>query len=367
MLVKDIRLINFRNYDNISLDFNDKVNIIIGKNAQGKTNLLEAIYMTATGRSFRTNKDREIVNFNKNEGYIGINVKVDNMSRFIEVKLSKNKAKRIRINKNELKNYKELNTGLNVVVFNPEDLRLIKDSPSYRRNFIDAGISNLRPVYYYNIKKYDKMLFQRNNLLKSSRFEKDVHNLLEVFDIQISKLGTSIIIERDLYLKGLMKKCKDIHGNITLDSESLDYKYSTNVPILEDREEVERRYLSLLKENRKRDLEYRSTQIGPHRDDIVFYINGNNSRIYGSQGQQRSIALSLKLSEVEFIKEDRGIYPVLLLDDVFSELDKERRVYLSKSFEKIQTFITLTDAVDIEAISDMDKSIFKIEDGEIIR
>ena len=367
MLVKDIRLINFRNYDNISLDFNDKVNIIIGKNAQGKTNLLEAIYMTATGRSFRTNKDREIVNFNKNEGYIGINVKVDNMSRFIEVKLSKNKAKRIRINKNELKNYKELNTGLNVVVFNPEDLRLIKDSPSYRRNFIDAGISNLRPVYYYNIKKYDKMLFQRNNLLKSSRFEKDVHNLLEVFDIQISKLGTSIIIERDLYLKGLMKKCKDIHGIITLDSESLDYKYSTNVPILEDREEVERRYLSLLKENRKRDLEYRSTQIGPHRDDIVFYINGNNSRIYGSQGQQRSIALSLKLSEVEFIKEDRGIYPVLLLDDVFSELDKERRVYLSKSFEKIQTFITLTDAVDIEAISDMDKSIFKIEDGEIIR
>lgn len=367
MLIEDIRLINYRNYDNIKLKFNENVNIIIGKNAQGKTNLLEAIYITSTGRSFRTNKDREIINFDKNEGYVGINVKIDNITRFVEVKLSKDRPKRIRINKNELKSYKELNTGLNVVIFNPEDLRLVKDSPSLRRNFIDAGISQLKPVYNYNIKKYDKMLYQRNNLLKSKRFEKDINNLLEVFDIQISKLGTSIILERDNYIKGLLKKCREIHKNLTLNREEIDFKYATNVPISGDREDIEKRYLNLLKENRRNDLEYRSTQIGPHRDDLIIYLNNNNARIFGSQGQQRSIVLSLKLSEVEFIKEDKGIYPVLLLDDVFSELDEERRLYLSKSFEKMQTFITLTDAVDIKSIKNVEQAVYRVENGRIIR
>lgn len=367
MIIEDIRLINYRNYHNLKLDFNKNVNIIIGKNAQGKTNLLEAIYMTSSGRSFRTNRDKEIINFDKKEGYVGINIKIEDMTRFIEVKLSKDKAKRIRINKNELKSYKELNTGLNVVVFNPEDLRLIKDSPSFRRNFIDAGISGLKPVYNYNLKKYDKILSQRNNLLKSNRYGKDINNLLEVFDIQISKLGTNIILERDNYLKGLMLKCRDIHRNITSDKEIIDYKYLSNVPILGSKDDIENRYLNLLKENRSNDLEYRSTQIGPHRDDLIIYINNNNARIYGSQGQQRSIVLSLKLSEVEFIKEDRGVYPVLLLDDVFSELDEERRLYLSKSFEKMQTFITLTDAVDIRSIENVEQSIYRIENGRITR
>lgn len=367
MIVKDIRLINFRNYKSIKLDFNDNINIIIGKNAQGKTNLLEAIYISSTGRSFRTNKDKEIIDFDKNEGYIGTNVITDNMKRFIEVKLSKGKSKRIRINKTELKSYKELDTGLKVVVFNPEDLRLIKDSPVYRRNFIDAGISQLKPVYNYNIKKYDKMLFQRNNLLKSSRFSKDINNLLDVFDIQISKLGTSIILERNNYIETLLRKCQEIHRNLTFDKEDIDFKYLTNVPVSDSREEVEKRYLNLLKDNMKKDLEYRSTQIGPHRDDLITYINNKNARVYGSQGQQRSLVLSLKLSEVEFIKEDKGIYPVLLLDDVFSELDEERRLYLSKSFNKMQTFITLTDAVDIKAIDNIDSTEFKIDNGKVFR
>lgn len=367
MIIEDIRLINYRNYDNIKLDFNKNVNIIIGKNAQGKTNLLEAIYMTSSGRSFRTNRDKEIINFEKKEGYVGINIKIEDMTRFIEVKLSKEKPKRIRINKNELKSYKELNTGLNVVIFNPEDLRLIKDNPSFRRNFIDAGISGLKPVYNYNIKKYVKILSQRNNLLRSSRFGKDINNLLEVFDIQISKLGTNIILERENYLKGLMSKCKEIHKNLTFNKEVIDYKYITNIPISGNREEIENRYLDLLNENRRKDLEYRSTQIGPHRDDLIIYINNNNARIFGSQGQQRSIVLSLKLSEVEFIKEDRGVYPVLLLDDVFSELDEERRMYLSKSFEKMQTFITLTDAVDIKSIENVEQAVYRIENGIITR
>lgn len=367
MIVEDIRLINFRNYNNIKLDFNNNVNIIVGMNAQGKTNLLEAIYISSTGRSFRNNRDSEIINWDKDEGYIGTNVKIDNLSRFIEVKLSREKSKRIRINKNELKSYKELETGLRVVVFNPEDLRLIKDSPNYRRNFIDAGISQLKPVYNYNLKKYNKILFQRNKLLKSNRFSKDINNLLEIFDIQISKLGTSIIMERDNYIKGLLRKCEIIHKNLTKGKEDIDFNYFTNVPISHKREEVEKSYYKLLKENVKRDLEYRSTEIGPHRDDLIIYINNKNSRIFGSQGQQRSLVLSLKLSEVEFIKEDTGIYPVLLLDDVFSELDEERRLYLSRLFNKMQTFITLTDAVDINALKNIDRSLYNIENGSIFR
>lgn len=367
MIIEDIRLINFRNYDNQKIDFNKKINIIIGKNAQGKTNLLEAIYMTSTGRSFRTNRDKEIINFNKEEGYIGLNIKIDNIRRFIEVKLSKERPKRIRVNKNEIKSYKELNTGLNVVVFTPDDLRLIKDSPLLRRNFIDAGISGLKPVYNYNIKKYEKILFQRNNLLKSKSYSNDIDNLLEVFDIQISKIGTSIILEREKYIKGLMSKCKEIYKNLTSNGEEIDYKYACNIPIYGTREEIENRYFYLLKDNRRKDLEYRSTQIGPHRDDLIIYIDNNNARIFGSQGQQRSLVLSLKLSEVEFIKEDRGMYPILLLDDVFSELDKERRLYLSKSFDKMQTFITLTDAVDIKSIENMEQDIYLIENGKITR
>lgn len=367
MIIEDIRLINFRNYHNQKIDFNKNINIIVGKNAQGKTNLLEAIYMTSRARSFRTNRDKEIINFNKNEGYIGLNTKIDNISRFIEIKLSKERPKRIRVNKSEIKNYRELNTGLNIVVFTPDDLKLIKDSPSLRRNFIDNGISGLRPVYNYNIKKYDKILYQRNNLLKSKSFSSDIDNLLEVFDIQISKIGTSIILERERYIKGLMLKCRDIYKNLTSDREEIDFKYACNIPIHGSRQDIENRYYQLLKESRRKDLEYRSTQIGPHRDDLIIYIDNNNARIFGSQGQQRSLVLSLKLSEVEFIKEDRGIYPILLLDDVFSELDRERRLYLSKSFDRMQTFITLTDAVDIKAIENMEQDIFTVENGRVTR
>lgn len=367
MIVENIRLINFRNYSSIGLDFHKNVNIIVGRNGQGKTNLLEAIYITSTGRSFRTNKDIDIINFNRDEGYIGLNANIDNISRFIEVKLSKEKPKRIRINKNEIKSYKELKTGLNFVVFTPDDLMIIKDGPSLRRNFIDEGISQLKPVYNYNLKKYDKILYQRNNLLKSNRFQKDVGGLLEVFDIQISKLGTAVIIERNNYIKGLLRRCKDIHRSITKGSEEIDLKYMSNVALASSREEIEDNYLRLLKENRPNDLEYRSTQIGPHRDDLLTYINGSNARIFGSQGQQRSLILSLKLAQVEFIKEDRGMYPILLLDDVFSELDEGRRAYLSKFFEKMQTFITLTDAVDIRAIQNIANRVYRIEDGKLIR
>lgn len=363
--VENIRLINIRNYNNINLNFNKNINVFIGKNGQGKTNLIESIYMCATGKSFRTNRDSEIINYSKNEAYIGTGIYLDNYNKFIELKMHRDKSKRIRINKTELKNYKELNSGLYVVLFHPDNLRIVKDGPQERRNFIDAGISQLRPVYNYNLGRYRKILFQRNNLLKSNKFKKDPTNLLDLFDVQIAKIGTSIIIERQKYIKTLASIAQNTHYKITKDLEDLSLSYSSNIPILNNRQEMEEAYISLLKKNIDKDLEYGTTQIGPHRDDILMYLNGKDAKIFGSQGQQRTLVLSLILSEVEMIKNEIGMYPVLLLDDVFSELDEDRRDYLMKYLKNMQVFITLTDSENLKSMEDLNKTIFQIKDGKL--
>lgn len=365
MYVDNIRLINFRNYDNLNINLNKKTNIFIGKNAQGKTNLLEAIYICATGRSFKTNRDREIINFDKDEAYISANMNIGKFDRFIEIKMERDKSKRIKVNKTELKNYRELYSGLNVVVFSPEDLKLVKEGPSERRKFLDLEISQIKPVYSYNISRYNKILFQRNNILKSNKFKNDIKPLLEIFDLQLAKIGTDIIIERDKYVKELSAISKLTHNNITLSNEDLELTYETNIDIIDSKIEMEKAYLEKLKSNTPRDIESRSTSIGPHRDDIIMTINNKDVKIYGSQGQQRTVVLSIKLSEVELIKNEKGSYPVLLLDDVFSELDLERRRYLIKSFHEMQTLITITDAMELKEMDHIEKSIFHIEDGKL--
>lgn len=366
MNVENIRLINFRNYKSINIDFNKNINVFIGKNAQGKTNLLEAIYLCSTGKSFRTNRDRELINFHKNEAYVGSNVRVGGFNKFIEIKLNREGPKIIRLNKNELKNNKELYSGLNIVVFSPDDLVLIKGSPQERRDFIDSIISQIKPVYSYNINKYNKVLYQRNSLLKSNKYGSDLNNLLDIFDVQIAKLGTSILIQRKIYIDELQKISRVNHSSLTSEKESFSIKYSTNVALTDDKNMVEKTYIRLLKENRMRDMECRTTEIGPHRDDLLIYIDDNEVKTYGSQGQQRTATLTLKLSEVDIIKNERGEYPVLLLDDVLSELDVERRSYLTKAFNKMQTFITITDAIDIKSLEGYNKSIFYIADGRLI-
>lgn len=365
MYVDNIRLINFRNYDNLNINLNKKTNIFIGKNAQGKTNLLESIYICATGRSFRTNRDREIISFDKDEAYIGANMNIGKFDRFIEIKMERDRSKRIKVNKTELKNYRELYSGLNVVVFSPEDLKLVKEGPSERRKFLDLEISQIKPVYSYNLTRYNKILFQRNNILRSNKFKNDIRPLLDIFDLQLAKIGTDIIIERDKYVKELSAISKVTHNNITLCNEDLELIYETNIDIVPSKLEMEKIYLENLKSNTNRDIESRSTGVGPHRDDLIMNINNKDVKTYGSQGQQRTVVLSIKLSEVELIKKEKGSYPVLLLDDVFSELDEERRKYLIKSFHNIQTLITMTDVMDLKEMDDIEKSIFYIEDGKL--
>lgn len=366
MNVKNLRLINFRNYNNIFFELNDKVNIFIGKNAQGKTNLLEAVYMCATGRSFRTNRDRELINFDKKEAYIGSRIEIGQREKLVEIKLDKERPKRIKINRLELNKQRDLNSGLNIVVFSPDDLSLVKGSPNERRFFLDMSISQIRPIYKYNLNRYNKILFQRNNLLKSDKNKNDIINLLEIFDMQLVKTGTEIILSRIEFIDKLSKVALSIHNKLTSGKEELKLSYSSNINFNElDRKEIESRFLKSLIKNRDRDMIIGSTSIGPHRDDMNIYINRIDSRTFASQGQQRTIVLSIKLSEVEIINIDRGSYPVLLLDDVFSELDSDRRKYLIESFNNTQTLITTTELDNISELTGINKSIFYIENGNI--
>lgn len=368
MNIENIRLINFRNYKSLNLELNKKVNLFIGKNAQGKTNLLESIYMFAMGNSFRTNRDREIINFDKNEAYVAAKIYTGKFQKFIEIKMERDKPKRIRINKIELKNLRELHSGLNVVVFSPDDLRLVKEGPGERRSFLDLSVSQIRPVYKHNINRYNKILFQRNNLLKSKKTKSDIINLLDVFDLQLAKVGTEIIIARNEFIRKLSKISNKIHHNLTLGKENIELNYISNVDFNhQDKRIIENDFLEKLKANTNRELIIGTTEIGPHRDDIEIKINGIDARAFASQGQQRTIVLSIKLSEVEIIRIDKGSYPVLLLDDVFSELDEERRKYLIKSFNDMQTIITSTDIIDLKEMTKIDKSIFYIESGKIIQ
>ncbi|MBZ2175703.1 DNA replication/repair protein RecF [Schnuerera sp. xch1] len=368
MNVESIRIINFRNYSDLFLKLNKRINIFVGKNAQGKTNLLEAIYICATGKSFRTNRDKQLINLTKNEAYIGSKIKVGKNEKLIEVKLDNNSSKRIKINKIELKNFKELDSGLNVVVFSPDDLNLVKGGPAERRSFLDMSISQIRPVYRHNINRYNKILFQRNNLLKSNKSKSDIINLLGIFDLQLVKIGTDIITSRIEYVDKLFKIASKVHNNLTLKKEYLILNYASNVEFNnKNKNDIEKNFLEQLNLNKDKDIYTGITSIGPHRDDIQIKINNIDARTFGSQGQQRTIVLSLKLSEVEIIKIEKGAYPVLLLDDVFSELDIDRRKYLTKSFNNMQTIITSTETIKSKEFDKIDKSVFYIDNGRIIK
>lgn len=369
MNVETVKLINFRNYLNLDIELNKAINVFIGKNAQGKTNFLEAIYVCATGNSFRTNSDREMINFKKEEAYIGANMNLREYKRFIEVKLDRQGPKKIRINKNLLENQRELDSGLNVVVFSPDDLSLVKEGPSKRRDFLDREISQISPLYSHNLSKYNRVMYQRNNILKSKRPIKEKIDLLEIFDFQLANFGSRILFERREYVKKLSKIAKKIHKNVTNDKEELTLEYIPSFNLLGEEEvkEIEEIYLRELKASIERDLEVRNTGIGPHREDMLVKLNGQDLRVYGSQGQQRTAVLSIKLSEVDLIKQEKGNFPVLLLDDVFSELDRERRKFLIDSLKEIQTIITVTDTLNLEEMEEVEKSVFHVSSGEIIR
>lgn len=351
---------------NLNVELNNTLNIFVGDNAQGKTNLLESIYICSNGKSYRTSKDKELINLDKNKAYIGLKVIKERFTKSIEIKFDKEVKKRIKVNKVELNKNSELVGVLNVVVFSPEDLKLVKEGPSERRSFLDGEISQIRPRYKYSLAKYNRILMQRNNLLKS-RINQNCYNMLDVWDTQLSHAGADIIVERIKFIEKLAIISKNIHNKLTGGLEELKLKYlpSFQVDGL-NRQDVQMSLKSILEKNIEKDIQKGNTEFGPHRDDLDIIINEVSARTFGSQGQQRTAALSLKLAEVELIKYEIGEYPVLLLDDVFSELDINRRKFLITTFKEIQTIITSTDDIDLVELKDIEKKVFFIEQGKVM-
>ena len=367
MYVKSIKLINFRNYRKIDIQLNSKLNVFLGDNAQGKTNLLESIYICSNGKSYRTNRDKELINLDKDKAYIGLEVQKEHFNKYIEVKFEKDKSKRIRVNKVELDKVSDLIGQLNVVIFSPEDLKLVKEGPSERRVFLDNEISQIKPKYRYNLSRYNKILIQRNNLLKIAQHDRKKLKIMDVWDTQLSSVGSEIILSRVDFLNKLSLISQDIHKKLTGNNEELVLKYVSSFKIKDmDKLEVQSCFKRILENNIDKDIEKGTTEFGPHRDDIDIIIDGLSSRTFGSQGQQRTAALSLKLAEVELINMETGEYPVLLLDDVLSELDYNRRRYLVSTFKDIQTIITSTDDIDTSELVNVDKSVFKIKRGNVL-
>ena len=341
MTIKRLVLKDFRNYDSVSVDFDKGVNIIYGNNAQGKTNLLEAIYFCSIGKSMRTNKEREVIKMAKEIAKIKVEIAQNNIKRTIEIVFSKKNKKTIKINGIAIHRIGELMGELPCVFFSPDGLKLIKESPEDRRRFMDIAISQTSKNYFYLLGKYDKVLDQRNKLLKSSANLEIIKNSVFIWNEQLADIGSKIIFSRINFLNALSPYAELAHTYLTNNDEKLNLSYLGIVG--ENIEQIKSQLLSSLEKNLEKDFKLGFTSTGPHRDDIKILVDDIDIKAYGSQGQQKTTALSMKLAELEIIKNQTGKMPLLLLDDVFSELDPKRRKRLLKFCEKTQTLITCTD------------------------
>lgn len=360
MFIKRLQMLNYRNYNVLDISLGPHVNVFMGDNAQGKTNILEGIYYCAFARSHRTSKDRELINWNSDNALLSVTVGRKRLDKRIDISILKDGKKAIQINKIKIKKIGELFGNFNVVMFSPEDLKIIKDSPGVRRKFIDMELCQLNPKYYYNLVQYNKVLNERNSILRNKNINKDI---LDVYDMQLVEFGYNIIIDRLEYIKKLNKYSTKIHSDITSGKEKIEFKY---ISTIKDLENIKENFYSLLEKNRSRDCERGITSIGPHRDDFTVLINDIDTKSYGSQGQQRTAVLTIKFSSLKIIKELTGEHPVLLLDDVLSELDFSRKRYILSTIGDIQTIITCTGIEDLYEYLDDKSKVFKVKDGEIL-
>ncbi|WP_242977745.1 DNA replication/repair protein RecF, partial [Clostridium luticellarii] len=348
------------NYKCLDMNFSKGVNIFIGDNAQGKTNLLESIYYCSIGKSPRTNRDKELINWQGKEAYIKACIEKKALDKNIEIKIFKEGKKGININSIKVNKLSHLIGIFNVVMFSPEDLKIVKESPMFRRKFLDIELCKFSKKYYFNLVQYNKVLNERNTLLKKwTNYNNDI---IQVYDKQLSKYGAIIIDMRNKYIKRLSEKGRIIHSDITSGAENIEFKYITQ---LKDLKNPEDNLFEILNSNRRSDIDRGTTLYGPHRDDLLTNINGINVRNFGSQGQQKTSVLTMKFASLEIIKEIVGEYPVLLLDDVLSELDANRQSYILNSINKIQTCITCTGIDDIRKISQGKTHLFVVKNGRI--
>lgn len=335
MIIRSLKLKNYRNYDLLDMTFDPKTNILYGDNAQGKTNILEALYLTGTTKSHRGTKDRDMIQFGHDESHLETIVEKKGATFQIDMHLKKNSPKGIAIDKIPIRRASELFGIVQFVFFSPEDLNIIKDGPAGRRRFIDLELSQLDKIYLSNLSNYNRIINQRNSLLKDLYGQEHLLETLDIWDMQLAAYGTKILERRREFVEQVNEIISDIHFKLTGGRERIRLIYEESRGNLT--------FEQALRKYRERDIRMKSTTVGPHRDDLCFMSNDEiDIRKFGSQGQQRTAALSLKLSEIELVKRIINDTPILLLDDVLSELDKHRQNYLLESIHDIQTVITCT-------------------------
>ena len=357
MFIESIELSDYRNYSHLHIDFHKGTNVLYGDNAQGKTNILEAVYVCSTTKSHRGSKDKEIIRFGADESHIKMMVRRDGIPYRIDMHLKKNKAKGVAVNGVPIKKASELFGIVNVIFFSPEDLNIIKNGPGERRRFMDAELCQLDKLYLTDLAGYNHVLNQRNKLLKDMYKQPDLGATLDVWYMQLVNFGRKIIGKRREFVESLNEIIKEIHRNLTGGIENIEVIYEPSV-------ESEALEESLFR-NRDRDLRMKMTSSGPHRDDLMVAVNGIDIRKYGSQGQQRTAALSLKLSEIYLVEKIIHDKPVLLLDDVLSELDSSRQNYLLESIHDIQTMITCTGLDDFVSHQFTINKVFHVVAGHV--
>jgi len=358
MKINNIKLQNYRNYSMLDINFFDGINIIQGKNAEGKTNLLEAIFFCSIGKSLRVSREKEVIKFGEDFAKINLEIKKKYKKSKISVFFSKNTKKTIKINNISIKKISELIGECNAIYFSPDELKLIKEKPEDRRRFMDIHISQISKQYFYLISRYEKILLNRNKLLKTLADKNNIKETIEIWNNQLVDTGSKIIKYRQEFIKKLSPYAMKVHKYLTSEKEELILEYTGFKET--ELEDIKNKFGKELNKNFEKDFKLGFTTIGPHRDDIKISVNNIDIRLYGSQGQQRTVALSLKLAELEIMYQETSDMPILLLDDVMSELDVKRREKLLKFCVKAQTFITGTDFP-----KDKNLHYFKVENGTV--
>lgn len=357
MIINKLELTDYRNYESLELEFDKGTNILFGDNAQGKTNILEAIFVAATTKSHRGSKDSEIIRFGCSEGHIRTYLEKNGVGTKVDMHLRSAKSKGIAIDGQRIKKATDLMGLCNVVFFSPEDLNIIKNGPGYRRRFIDMELSQLDSFYLYNLNNYNKIVNQRNQLLKDLYFNPQLKETLPIWDDQLISYGNKVIERRRQFVDQLNEIIYDIHRKLSGGIEEIKIIYEPDTD--------EESYAEKLKKNHERDIKSKVTSVGPHRDDFSFETGGIDIRKYGSQGQQRTAALSLKLSEIEIVKNITKDTPILLLDDVLSELDSKRQKFLLDSIGDIQTIISCTGLEEFVNDRFMLNRVFEVNKGTV--
>lgn len=368
MYLEGIELKNYRNYETVKLSFSPSINVLIGENAQGKTNLVESIYFLAMSRSHRSPRDRELIRWDSDFAKVNGQLIKKSHSVPLEIVLSK-RGKIAKMNHLEQRKLSDYIGQLNVILFAPEDLSLVKGSPSVRRRFIDMELGQMNKIYLHHLTQYQRVLKQRNHFLKKAKYDRKHDALyLDILTEQLATEGAEVLYHRYRFVKQLTKWAQEVQTDISNGKEELRISYKTTSSVSDkmSKEELLSQLQKDYEKAKEQEIDQGTTTLGPHRDDLVFYVNEKNVQTYGSQGQQRTTALSLKLAEIELMYEMTGEYPILLLDDVLSELDDSRQTHLLNAIQnKVQTFITTTSLDGVQMDLLQNPRIFKVENGEI--